>query len=91
MQVHQLPHAEDSKMASLFGGGFDALQTPSMTQGDENSVEESKVPDPSLVDAGDGGGTADCGKCEPSFVVRSKCTVCSHCGIECTYFACHCL
>ena len=49
MQVHQLPHAEDSKMASLFGGGFDALQTPSMTQGDEDSVEESKALDPGLL------------------------------------------
>ena len=46
-------------MASFFGGGFDAPQTPSMTWGDEDSVEESKVPDPNLVDTGDSGETTN--------------------------------
>ena len=40
-------------MASIFGGGFDATRTPLMNRGDEDSVEESKVPDPDLVDTGD--------------------------------------
>ena len=43
-------------MLSIFGGGFDALWTTTMSQGDNKSVEESKLPDPSLVDAGDRGG-----------------------------------
>ena len=42
-------------MLSVFGGGFDAPQTPTMTRGDEDSVEESKALDPSLVDTGDSG------------------------------------
>ena len=37
-------------MSSFFGGGFDAPHTPLMNQGDEESVEESKEADPSLVD-----------------------------------------
>ena len=43
-------------MLPIFGSGFDALQTPMMSWGDNESVEESKLPDPSLVDAGDSGG-----------------------------------
>ena len=46
-------------MASFFGGGFDAPQTPLMTRGDENSVEESKAPDPNLVDTSDIGETTN--------------------------------
>ena len=42
-------------MLSVFGGGFDTLRTPMMSQGDKDSVEESKVLDPSVVDAGDSG------------------------------------
>ena len=43
-------------MSSVFGSGFDAPRTPIMSQQDKDSVEESKVPDPSMVDAGDSGG-----------------------------------
>ena len=43
-------------MVSIFGGGFDAPQTPLITWGDKYSVEESKVPDPDLVDTSDIGG-----------------------------------
>ena len=39
-----------SKMASFFGGGFDGSCVPLMSQGDEESEEESKEADPSLVD-----------------------------------------
>ena len=43
-------------MLSVVGGGFVALRTPMMFQGDEESVKESKLPDPSLVDTSDSGG-----------------------------------
>ena len=43
-------------MSSVFGSGFDAPRTPIMSRQDKDSVEESKVPDPSMVDAGDSGG-----------------------------------
>ena len=43
-------------MASIFGGGFDSPRTPTMTWGDEDSTEESKVPDPDLANTGDIGG-----------------------------------
>ena len=65
-QVHWFLRAEDSKMVLIFGGGFDAPQTPSMAWGDEDSAEKSKAPDPSLVDASDSGGKdshGDMGRC----------------------------
>ena len=43
-------------MSSLLGGGFDAPRTPSMSRGDEESVEESKMPETTVVSAGDSGG-----------------------------------
>ena len=43
-------------MSSLLGGGFDAPRTPSMSRGEEDSVDESKMPDPTVVDASNGGG-----------------------------------
>ena len=46
-------------MVLFFGGGFEAPRTPLMTQGEEDSVEESKEPDPGLVDTGDSGEMAD--------------------------------
>ena len=46
-------------MLSFFGGSFDTLCTPLMACGDEESVEETKQADPSLVNAGNSGGTTD--------------------------------
>ena len=43
-------------MSSDFCGGFNARRAPIMSQGDKESVEESKVPDPSTVDASVSGG-----------------------------------
>ena len=43
-------------MSSDFGGGFDAPRAPMMSRGDEDSVDESKMPDPILVDTGVSGG-----------------------------------
>ena len=43
-------------MLSDCGGGFNALRTPMMSQGDEDSVDESKKPDLSMVDTGVSGG-----------------------------------
>ena len=43
-------------MLSDFGGGFDAPRMPMMFRGDKDSVEESKMPDPILVDTGVSGG-----------------------------------
>ena len=43
-------------MSSLLGGGFDARRTPSMSRGDEESVDESKMPETTVVGAGDSGG-----------------------------------
>ena len=43
-------------MLLLLGGGFDAPCTPSMSQGDEDSVDESKMPDPTVADASNSGG-----------------------------------
>ena len=43
-------------MLSDFGGGFNAPRTPMMSQGDEDSVDESKMPDPSMVDTRVSGG-----------------------------------
>ena len=43
-------------MLSDFGGGFNAPRTPMMSQGDEDSVDESKMPDLSMVDTGVSGG-----------------------------------
>ena len=47
--MYQLVHGKDCKMSSIFGGCFDAPQTPMMTWGDEDSMEESKVPDSGLI------------------------------------------
>ena len=54
--MYQFLREEDAMMSSFLGGGFDAPHTPSMSRGEEDSVEESKVPDPNLVDTGDSGG-----------------------------------
>ena len=43
-------------LSSFLGGGFDAPQTPSMSRGDEESVDESKMPETTAVGAGDSGG-----------------------------------
>ena len=43
-------------MSSFLGGGFDAPRTPLMSRGDEESVDESKMPETTVVDAGDSGG-----------------------------------
>ena len=43
-------------MSSFLGGGFDAPWTPSMSRGDEKSVDESKMPETAVVGAGDSGG-----------------------------------
>ena len=43
-------------MLSDFGGGFDAPRTPMMSQGDKDSVDESKMPDLSMADTGISGG-----------------------------------
>ena len=53
-------------MSSGFGGGFDVPCTPMMSQGDKDSVDESKMQDPSVVDTGVSGGNnphgdASCG------------------------------
>ena len=54
--MHQFLHEEDVMMSLLLGGGFDAPHTPSMSQGEEDSVDESKMPDPIVADTGDSGG-----------------------------------
>ena len=43
-------------MLSFLGGGFDAPRTPSMSRGDEESIDESKMPETTVVGAGDSGG-----------------------------------
>ena len=43
-------------MSSFLGGGYDAPRTPSMSRGDEESIEESKLPESTVVGAGDSGG-----------------------------------
>ena len=43
-------------MLSVFGSGFDGLRTPMMSQEEKDSIEESKMPDPILVDTGVIGG-----------------------------------
>ena len=42
-------------MLSFLGGGFDAPRTPSMFRGEEESVDESKMPETNVVGAGDSG------------------------------------
>ena len=54
--MHQFPREEDAMMSLFLGGGLDALHTPLMSQGEEDSVDESKAPDPNVVDTGDSGG-----------------------------------
>ena len=53
--MYRVLREEDAMMSSLLGGGFDALRTPLMSQGEEDSVDESKMPDPIAADAGDSG------------------------------------
>ena len=48
--------SEEEMMSSFLGGGFDAPRTPSMSRGDEESVDESKMPETTVVGAGDSGG-----------------------------------
>ena len=43
-------------MSSFLGGGFDAPRTPSMSRGDEESVDESKMRETTMISAGDSGG-----------------------------------
>ena len=43
-------------MSSFLGGGYDAPRTPSMSRGDEESIEESKLPESAVVGASDSGG-----------------------------------
>ena len=43
-------------MLSFLGGGYDAPRTPLMSRGDEESIEESKMPETTVVGAGDSGG-----------------------------------
>ena len=43
-------------MSSFLGGGYDAPRTPSMSRGDEESVDESMMPETTVVGAGDSGG-----------------------------------
>ena len=54
--MHRTPREENKMMSSLLGGGFEAPQTPSMSRGDGDSVEESKMPETTMVGAGDSGG-----------------------------------
>ena len=55
--MHRILREEDKMMSSLLGGGFDAPRTPSMSRGDEESVEESKLPESTVVGTGDSGGS----------------------------------
>ena len=61
---------EVKMMSSLLGGGFDAPRTPSMSRGDEESVEESKMPETTVVDAGDSGGNNPHGDASRANVTR---------------------
>ena len=53
--MHRILREENKMMSSLLGGGFEAPCTPSMFQGDEELIEESKLPETTVVDAGDSG------------------------------------
>ena len=57
-------------MSSLLGGGFDAPHTPLMSRGDEESIEESKMPETAVVDAGDSGGNDPHGDASRADVAR---------------------
>ena len=46
-QVHQFLWRQNVKTASFFGGGLEAPTAPMMSQGDEESAEETKEADPS--------------------------------------------
>ena len=46
-QVHQFLWRQNVKTASFFGGGLAAPTAPMMSQGDEESAEETKEADPS--------------------------------------------
>ena len=48
--------SEVNMMSSFLGGGYDAPRTPSMSRGDEESIEESKLPESTVVGAGNSGG-----------------------------------
>ena len=53
--MYQILREEDEMMLSLLGGGFDAQRTPSMSRGEEESVDESKMAETAAVGAGDSG------------------------------------
>ena len=40
--MYRILREEEEMMSSFLGGGFDALRTPSMSQGDEEFIDESK-------------------------------------------------
>ena len=61
---------EDEMMSSSLGGGFDAPRTPSMSQGDEESVDESKMPETTVVAAGNSGGNNPHGDVSPADVAQ---------------------
>ena len=57
-------------MSSFLGGGYDAPRTPSMSRGDEESVDESKMPETTTVGAGDSGGNDPHGDASRADVTR---------------------
>ena len=57
-------------MLSFLGGGFDATRTPSMSRGDEESIDESKMPETTVVGAGDSGGNNPHGDASRADVTR---------------------
>ena len=61
---------EDEMMLSLLGGGFEAPRTPSMSRGEEDSIDESKMPDPTVVDASNRGGNDPHGDTSRADVTR---------------------
>ena len=68
--MYQILREEDEMMSSLLGGGFDAPCTPSMSRGEEDSVDESKMRDPTVVDAGNSGGNDPHGDASRANVTR---------------------
>ena len=68
--MHRILCEEDEMMSSLLGGGFDALRTSSMSRGDEESIDESKMPDTNVIDAGNGGGNDPHGDASRADITR---------------------
>ena len=68
--MYQILREEEGMMSSLLGGGFEAPQTPSMCQGDEDSVEESKMPETAIIGASDSGGNDPNGDASHADVTR---------------------